>query len=955
MMRVLISGVTSDLGRLFARAALGAGHEVVGVGAAPSRYLPTEVSLTVGDAAAAVELIDGCDVVVHLMPIEREVPESGGIPALRTLATACARQGIRFIAPLAHGPDTSDAERVVRTANGPHVVVRTAPLGGRMLDWHACRTIATLLSAPKDTQWRLLHHDDLVRFLLFAIAGTRTGPVGLAAPGIVFAGQGRELLRAASPTPSGRGIPPWPAMSTSDRKGSAQDWGFECGWTSAEVVLDLARGSQGRTLRPDGAIDRLAMLPMPTESLPRQYPPKDATPLASIALPSMVAELDDRIDPRFPVYSVTDSVESFPGPLTPLSLDVHAAGLRAANRALGRVMGLRGELADEWEGRGNAVFGHRMYLAVSSAAATAAMMPGLSEKKVLRRALDDEAEPADHERPALPTGPRRLVAKFAAMGRFANVARKLSSSVRDFAAGAEIEHLDHDGLSQLSDAALATRALLLRDRIQHGWTLSSVAGHVARLTAAPLVRRAKGDPTALGKGDLTVTRTAAAIERLAELLRADEDLLALADWRDLAAVRSRFPEFAAAFDEELARVGHRGPGETELANPTFASQPDRILAAAAAAAHKPVPTPPEAPKKDKAAESTSDDTAIVSAAGATTDPVLDKSSADDPEADDPFRTDLFPNDLVGNGPAKTDFFGNELTETSSPKTDLFGNNPTGDDPAKDNPARDVLTGDDPIKDDSSVDDPKVGDPKADDPELDDPEADKATEPAKTKRGILEKFAISGQRRREAARDATARYIDELRRVVREWGRRQVRNGQLAADDDAFYLTLDELLTLPADVRDTAARRRAEHQRLRGIRLPETVIGSWRPESDGTAVPAGEQLTGLGASPGVVEGRVRVVAADAQADLGSGEVVLVTRVADVGHIALFQAAAAVVTDLGDTMSHAAVVARGLGVPCVTDTKDASVRLSSGTLVRVDGTAGTVEVLERAPSPMRAVTP
>jgi len=127
-MRILVCGVTSDLGRAFARAALGAGHEVTGVGAAPHRYLPTAVTLTIGDAAAAVELVPKADVVVHLSPVEREVPESGGIPALRTLANAAARHGVRFVVPLAHGPDTGDADRVVRDAGGEHVVVRTAPL-----------------------------------------------------------------------------------------------------------------------------------------------------------------------------------------------------------------------------------------------------------------------------------------------------------------------------------------------------------------------------------------------------------------------------------------------------------------------------------------------------------------------------------------------------------------------------------------------------------------------------------------------------------------------------------------------------------------------------------------------------------------------------------------------------------------------------------------------------------
>lgn len=862
-MRVLISGVTSDLGRLFARAALGAGHEVIGVGAEPSRYLPPGVSLTVGDAATAAELVPRCDVLVHLMPIEREVPESGGIPALRTLATAAARHGVRFIAPLAHGPDASDAERVVHRAGGPHVVVRAAPLGGRLLDWHACRTIATLLSAPKDTQWRLLHHDDLVRFLLYAIAGERTGVVPLASPGVVLAGRARELLRAATPTPSGRGIPSWPDMSTSDRKGSAQDWGFECGWTTTEVVLDLARGAQGRRTGRDGGADRLARLPIPTESLPRYRPPEDGTALASIALPSMAVELDDRIDPRFPVYTVDGVVEAFPGPLTPLSIDVHSSGLRATNRVLGRVMGLRGELADEWEGRGHAVFGHRMYVGVSAGAATAAMVPGLSEKKVLRKALGEDKEPNDHERPALPTGPRKWVAKVAALTRFLRVANRFKASVRDFAAGAEAEHVDDAALDALTDAALATRALLLRDRIQHGWVLSGVGTHLARLTGAPLVWRAKGDPAALGKGEIEVEPTVVTIDALAELLRADEDLLALAGWGDVSAVRSRSPEFAAAFDDALTRIGHRGPGETELSNQTFAQRPELVLNAAAAAARKPVPEPvkPEEPKDEpEPEESTQDSEATEEPAESTSE----EESADQAEVAEP--------------PVET--------------------------------------------------------------------------PAKVKRGILEKIAIAGQRRRETARDATMRYTNELRRLVHEWGRRHVHNGQLAEVTDVHYLTLDELLTLPPNTRDTVAGRRVEHERLTQIRMPETVYGSWRPETTTASLTKGEQLTGLGASAGVVEGRVRLVAADAQADLGSGEAVLVTRVADVGHAALFRSAAAVVTDLGDTMSRAAIVARTVGVPCVANTKDASVRLTSGALIRVDGTAGTIEILESAPSPLPA---
>jgi pyruvate,water dikinase len=56
--------------------------------------------------------------------------------------------------------------------------------------------------------------------------------------------------------------------------------------------------------------------------------------------------------------------------------------------------------------------------------------------------------------------------------------------------------------------------------------------------------------------------------------------------------------------------------------------------------------------------------------------------------------------------------------------------------------------------------------------------------------------------------------------------------------------------------------------------------------------------------------------------------------------------ALVVDLGGMLSHAAVVARELGIPCVVNARDATRRLTTGDRVRVDGEAGTVEVLERA---------
>jgi pyruvate,water dikinase len=105
------------------------------------------------------------------------------------------------------------------------------------------------------------------------------------------------------------------------------------------------------------------------------------------------------------------------------------------------------------------------------------------------------------------------------------------------------------------------------------------------------------------------------------------------------------------------------------------------------------------------------------------------------------------------------------------------------------------------------------------------------------------------------------------------------------------------------------------------------------------------VSGLGASPGVAEGRVRIVhdAAD-DIDIDTGDI-LVCPTTDPSWVSLMTVAAALVIDIGAAVSHGAIVARELGLPCVIGTKSGTRDLRDGDLVRVDGTSGLVEVLER----------
>ncbi len=70
----------------------------------------------------------------------------------------------------------------------------------------------------------------------------------------------------------------------------------------------------------------------------------------------------------------------------------------------------------------------------------------------------------------------------------------------------------------------------------------------------------------------------------------------------------------------------------------------------------------------------------------------------------------------------------------------------------------------------------------------------------------------------------------------------------------------------------------------------------------------------------------------------------TSVTNVGWTPLFPRAAAVVTDIGAPLSHAAIVARELDIPAVVGCGNATVRLHTGDRVRVNGKQGTVEVLQ-----------
>jgi pyruvate,water dikinase len=112
------------------------------------------------------------------------------------------------------------------------------------------------------------------------------------------------------------------------------------------------------------------------------------------------------------------------------------------------------------------------------------------------------------------------------------------------------------------------------------------------------------------------------------------------------------------------------------------------------------------------------------------------------------------------------------------------------------------------------------------------------------------------------------------------------------------------------------------------------------------------VRGLGASPGVASGVARILASAADAPSFRPREVLVARMTSPDWVPLMRRAAAIVTDAGGMTSHAAIVSRELGVPCIVGTSDATRVLRDGELITVNGTDGTVRAGALAAAPVGA---
>lgn len=207
--------------------------------------------------------------------------------------------------------------------------------------------------------------------------------------------------------------------------------------------------------------------------------------------------------------------------------------------------------------------------------------------------------------------------------------------------------------------------------------------------------------------------------------------------------------------------------------------------------------------------------------------------------------------------------------------------------------------------------------------------------------------------RERSKTTVIRSHHAVRRAQAVMAERAAARGGVAERWKSCVLGIDDFaryLDDPTSFTDVIAERVELHERLSSLVPPFIIDGevppidTWERRDAGvTGLSSGDEMQGIPGCPGVARGRARVVLDPADPrGLGAGDV-LVAPITDPSWTPLFLAAEAVVVDVGAVMSHAVIVSRELGIPCVVSAVGATKAIPDGADIEVDGNTGRVTLL------------
>ncbi len=219
------------------------------------------------------------------------------------------------------------------------------------------------------------------------------------------------------------------------------------------------------------------------------------------------------------------------------------------------------------------------------------------------------------------------------------------------------------------------------------------------------------------------------------------------------------------------------------------------------------------------------------------------------------------------------------------------------------------------------------------------------------------------RDRENLRFERTRVFGRARRIFLEIGARLHQTNDLNDPRDVFWLEVAELIGLVegtatvTNLRLLAATRRAEFEAFKTLPAPPRRFTTHGPVRAGLELQPSASLestalddhrSGIACSPGVVRGPVRVVLDPRAANL-DGPVIIVAERTDPGWILILPLARALLVERGSLLSHSAIVSRELGIPAIVAIPGVTSWLRDGDLVELDGSSGTVRLIQRRVEP------
>ncbi len=208
--------------------------------------------------------------------------------------------------------------------------------------------------------------------------------------------------------------------------------------------------------------------------------------------------------------------------------------------------------------------------------------------------------------------------------------------------------------------------------------------------------------------------------------------------------------------------------------------------------------------------------------------------------------------------------------------------------------------------------------------------------------------------RENLRYERTRAFGVVRKMFSGIGRQYESEGVIGNAKDIFYLELHEILDIvnmeKSDVVGLINKRKAVFEAYALQEVPMERFFTYGTEftdeyiySEEKMIAIDGDLKGIGCCPGQIKAEVQLVKDPNEIDSLNGRI-LVTSSTDPGWVTLFPSASAIIVERGSLLSHSAIVAREMGIPCIVAVDGLLRTLKTGDTVLMDGSTGTIKVIK-----------